>query len=598
MVSPIATPTVIVPLTVVVPLSAAAVLAGANRHLPGPARDVLGTGAAVATTVLAAVALTESAHQRIVYWFGGWHPVHGTVIGVDYAVDAVGGALAVLAGVLAVAALVYSRRFFGPSGGRYPALVLVFVAASIDFVWTGDLFNMFVAFELVAVTGFILTGYYAEREAPLQGALNFGVTNTIGGLLMLTGVVLLYGKTGTLNLAEMGRTLSGRPADDLLAVTFALLATAFLIKAAVVPWHFWLPDAYGAAPAPVCVLLAGIMSELGIFGLARTWETVFAGAIGSSPEHRIRLVLAALGTLTALVATTMSLVERHPRRMMAFVVVAHMGLYLLGFSLLHTGALGGMALLAIGDGLTKAAIFLALGVLGRYSRATGGRPMRGEGPGLAVAAGIVVVGALALADLPPFASSVGKDLLVASAGTVGSLVEGVFAVTVIGSSAAVLAATARVWRGETADQLSPAEAAAETAAGWGSFLLLAPPVLLLAAALGLGLVPHLPGHAVSAAAGFTDQRAYDAAVLDGRRIGVTLPRVPTATLSARFGDLAETAGAVLVAILVLSRKWMQSSLATATGGLRRLHSGHVGDQITWAVVGFAVLAGVSGLALR
>ena len=192
--SPVATPTVVVPLAVVVPLSAAAVLAAADRHLPGPARDVLGTGAAIATTVLAAVALTESAHQRIVYWFGGWHPVHGTVIGVDYAVDALGGALAVLAGVLAVAALVYSRRFFGPSGGRYPALVLVFLAASIDFAWTGDLFNMFVAFELVAVTGFILTGYYAEREAPLQGAINFAVTNTIGGLLMLTGVVLLYGQ--------------------------------------------------------------------------------------------------------------------------------------------------------------------------------------------------------------------------------------------------------------------------------------------------------------------------------------------------------------------------------------------------------------------
>jgi multicomponent Na+:H+ antiporter subunit D len=597
-VSPVAPPTVVVPLAVVVPLGAAAVLAAADRHLPGPARDVLGTGAAVATTVLAAVALAESAHQRIVYWFGGWHPVHSTAIGVDYAVDALGGALAVLAGVLALAALVYSRRFFGPSGGRYPALVLVFLAASIDFAWTGDLFNMFVAFELVAVTGFILTGYYAEREAPLQGSINFAVTNTIGGLLMLTGVVLLYAGTGSLNLAQVGQTLSGRPAGGLVAVTFALLATGFLVKAAVVPWHFWLPDAYGAAPAPVCVLLAGVMSELGIFGLARAWETVFAGAFDASAEHRIRLVLGALGVLTALVATAMSLVERHPRRLMAFVVVAHMGLYLLGFSLLRTGALGGMALLAVGDGLTKAAMFLALGVLGRHRRATGGRPLRGDGPGLAVAAGVVVVGALALADLPPFASSVGKDLLVASAGAAGSLVAVVFAVTVIGSSAAVLAATARAWRGETAEQLAPAEATAETPAGSASFLLLAPPVLLLAAALGLGLIPHLADHAVSATASFADRRGYDAAVLNARRIGVTLPPVPATTLSARLGDLAETAGALSIAVLVLGRTRIQSWLVAATGGLRRLHSGHVGDQVTWAVVGLAGLAGLSGLALR
>ncbi len=186
-------------------------LAGANRQLPAAARDVLAVGAATVTTVLAAVALAISAHGRIVYWFGGWHPVHGTVIGVDYVVDPMGGALAVLAGVLAVAALVYSRRFFGTTGGRYPALVLVFVAASVDFAWTGDLFNMFVAFELVAVVGFVLTGYYAESEAPLQGAINFAVTNTFGGLVFLVGLSLLYGHTGTLNLAQMGQSLAGAP---------------------------------------------------------------------------------------------------------------------------------------------------------------------------------------------------------------------------------------------------------------------------------------------------------------------------------------------------------------------------------------------------
>ena len=196
--------------------------------------------------------------------------------------------------MLALAALVYSRRFFGP-GGRYPALVLVFLAASIDFAWTGDLFNMFVAFELVAVTGFILTGYYAEREAPAPGSHQLRRHQHHRRPAVLTGVVLLYGRTGTLNLAQMGQTLSGRPPGGLVAVTFALLATGFLVKAAVVPWHFWLPDAYGAAPAPVCVLLAGVMSELGLFGLARTWETVFSGLSGG-PGPRIRAVLPGWGS--------------------------------------------------------------------------------------------------------------------------------------------------------------------------------------------------------------------------------------------------------------------------------------------------------------
>ncbi len=596
--STVAAPTVIVPLTIVVPLATAALLAGANRQLPATARDVLAVGAAAVTTALAAVALAMSAHGRIVYWFGGWHPVRGTVIGVDYVVDPMGGALAVLAGTLAVAALVYSRRFFESTGGRYPALVLVFVAASVDFAWTGDLFNMFVAFELVAVVGFVLTGYYAESEAPLQGAINFAVTNTFGGLVFLIGLSLLYGHTGTLNMAQMGRSLTAHPAGGLVAVAFALLASGFLIKAAVVPWHFWLPDAYGTAPAPACVLFAGVLSELGLFGLARTWGTVFSGALSGPAEHRIRLILAAFGILTALVGTAMSLVETHFRRLLAFVVVAHMGLYLLGFSLLRTAALAGVALLAAADGLTKAALFLAVGVLHRHRRLTGGGPLAGQGAALAVAAGLVVLGALALADLPPFASSVGKGLLGAAAGAAHPVVEVVFAVTVVGTSGAILAATARVWRGEASDHLSPAEEQAETPTGSGTLVLLAVPALLLLAALGLGVVPHLADHAVATAATFADRKGYAVAVLEGHHGTVATPTAPPGTLADRLVDLAETAAAIAVGALMLLHNRLRETITIATAGLRRLHSGHVGDQVTWAVFGLAVLAGLSGIALR
>ena len=596
--STVAAPTVVVPLTIVVPLATAALLAGANRQLPGAARDVLAVGAATITTVLAAVALAISAHGRIVYWFSGWHPVRGTVIGVDYVVDPMGGALAVLAGALAVAALVYSRRFFGATGGRYPALVLVFVAASVDFAWTGDLFNMFVAFELVAVVGFVLTGYYAESGAPLQGAINFAVTNTFGGLVFLVGLSLLYGHTGTLNMAQMGQSLAARPAGGLVAVAFALLASGFLIKAAVVPWHFWLPDAYGTAPAPACVLFAGVLSELGLFGLARTWEVVFSGALSGPAEHRIRLILGAFGILTALVGTAMSLVETHLRRLLAFVVVAHMGLYLLGFSVLRSAALGGVALLAAGDGLTKAALFLAVGVLHRHRRLTGGRPLAGQGAALAVAAGLVVLGALALADMPPFASSAGKDLLTGSAGAAHPVIEIVFAVTVVGTSATILAATARVWRGETTDHLSPAEEEAETPTGSGTTVLLAVPALLLLAALGLGLVPHLADHAVTTATTFADRKGYASAVLDGRHTTMAITKAPAGTLVARLLDLAEAAVAILVGALIVLHHRLREVIAVATTGLRRLHSGHVGDQVTWAVFGLAVLAGLSGIALR
>src|SRR6185369_8985389 len=99
--------------------------------------------------------------------------------------------------------------------------------------------------------------YKSEQPGPLQGALNFAVTNTIGAFLVLTGIALLYGRTGALNMAQIGRTL-GSQADPLVLAAFTFLTCGFFVKAAVLPFHFWLADAHAVAPAPVCVLFSGI----------------------------------------------------------------------------------------------------------------------------------------------------------------------------------------------------------------------------------------------------------------------------------------------------------------------------------------------------
>jgi multicomponent Na+:H+ antiporter subunit D len=590
---------IIVPLTVAVPLGAAALLAGAERYLGRIGRDITALAAATATAVLAAIALNDSTHRPIVYWFGDWLPERGTVIGVDYVVDPMGGGLALLAALLSFGALVYSQRFFSGTGGRYPALVLVFLGASIDFAWTGDLFNLFVAFELVAVVGFILTGYYASEEAPLQGAINFAVTNTVGGLILLMAVTILYGRTGTLNLAQMGQQLAGHRPDGLVAVALAMLGAGFLVKAAVVPWHFWLPDAYGTAPAPTCVMFAGVLSELGLFGLARVWETVFSGVVTGPAEQHIRLVFGALGILTALVGTVMAMVESYGRRILGFVVVAHMGLYLLGFAVLRTVSLGGVALLAAGDGFTKAALFLAVGVLRRRRNETGGRPLRGSGGRVGVAVGVVAFGALALADLPPFASSVGKDIVVSGAGSAAALIEVIFVITSVGTGGAILASAARVWRGDSSGENSPAEEQAESGGTPVAVLLLVPAVLLLACGLALGLLPDIAGRAVRAAAMFSDRRNYVASVIDGRMASAG-PRLkaPGVSITSLLGDGAEAVGAVAFAALLLSAKRLQGALGAATVLLRKLHSGHVADQVTWSLAGLATLAGLLGVAFR
>jgi multicomponent Na+:H+ antiporter subunit D len=633
----------VIPASVAVPLVGAALMAGFSGLLPRWARDLIAIAVAVATVTLTLILTADSAGRPMIYWFSGWRPAGGMVIGIDYAVGPLGAGMASLAGLLVAAALVYCWRYFDSARGRYHALVLIFLAGSVDFCLTGDLFNLFVAFELVAVTAFGLTGYNAGHPAPLQGAINFAVTNSLGGMTVLMGVGLLYARTGSLNLAQIGQTLAGRHPDGLVVVAFALLAGGFLIKAAVVPFHFWLPDAYGSAPIPVCVLFAGVLSELGLFGLIRVWDTVFSGLAGG-PGPRMRAVLLGLGIATALVGAVMALAQTQLKRMLAFVTMSHLGIYLIGVGLLTELGLAGAALLVIGDALAKSALFLGVGVVQHQRSTVSELKLRGRGRGLAVTGVTVVLGALVLADLPPFVSSDGHALLVEAADQAGlPWLEIVIALTVVLSSGAVLRAAGRIWLGwgvvespspeagtaddsgdeaeDRPDTTEPAVAAdGEAAATDGDSegrersrrpgrvppTMVLPPLALLAIGLGLGLAPGLEAHSAAAAAAFSDRGVYAAQVLGTH--GSTAPASGAVVAAASravsasglLTDLGQVAVALGVAAIALDQRAvrLRRALAAGTGWLRRLHSGLVGDQVTWLVAGLALLAALGGVALR
>lgn len=602
---------VVIPISAILPLGSAAALAGLNRLLARKLRDLLAVGAALATTALSLLAMVESSGHPIVYWFSGWRPVSGVVIGVDYAVGPLGSALAAMSGMLVAAALVYSWHYFDSVGGRYNALILIFLAASVDFCMTGDLFNLFVAFELVAVTGFVLTGYSADRRASLQGAINFAVTNSVAGMAVLLGIGLLYARTGALNLAEIGKALAGHQPDGLVVVSFALLVGGFMVKAAVVPFHFWLPDAYGTAPIPVCVLFSGVMSELGLFAVARVWDTIYSGLAGGL-EHRLQLVLVGLGIATAVVGPIMAMAQTNLKRMLAFLTMSHVGLYLIGFGLLSPLGLAGASLLVIGDGLAKGALFLCVGVVQQRKSSIDELKLRARGGGLWLIGAMVVLGALALADLPPFISAHGKDLLMAAADQSGlGWLELVVAFCVIVSSGAVIRAAGRIWLGWGGVPASRPEVSGTDddpgdeemgLRGRSPLVMVVPPLMLLLLALGLGLAPGIGQAASNAASGFADRPAYASAVLGGVDLPVPHPLAPATSAANVLIDLGEVGGALgLGAVALLGGepgRRLRGVAIRASGWLRRLHSGLVGEQVTWLVAGLALLAGLSAVALR
>jgi multicomponent Na+:H+ antiporter subunit D len=596
------------PLAVAVPMVLAALLVGAAAVVPRRVLDVGCLLAAAAVAVMCALVLSDSADGQVVYWFGGWTPRHGAALGISFAIDGVGAALALFAALLFVCAFVFSWRYFVVVGPLYHALMLVFLAAMVGFSFTGDLFNLFVFFELLSVAAYALVAYDIEEEGPLQGSLNFAVTNTVGAFSILTGIALLYGRTGALNMAQIGHQLAGHSPDGLVIVAFTLMLVGFLVKAAVVPFHFWLADAYSVAPTPVCLLLSAAMSELGLYALARVYWTVFSGVLGPGDEA-LQAVLLGLGVLTAVVGALMCFGQRHLKRMLAFATVSHVGLFLLGLALFDAAGLAGTTMYIAADGLVKAALFVAVGIIQHRYASVDELDLRGRARGLVVTGPLVVVCGLALASLPPFGPFYGKAMIDVAAHDAGVVwLPVVFVLVSAVTGAAVLRAAGRVFwglgssRDLIADDL-PGQREEDPELDYTHervpLTMTIPALALGAAGLAIGLVPGLPDAAGRAAAAFVDRAGYATAVLGGSAPHLRAPSVAPDAANVLYGVLG-TALALALAGTTLYRERLQGSLLSAGEGattavlhrLRIIHSGDVRDYVTWLLLGFAVLGGV------
>ena len=590
-------------------------MAGFGRRVRTGLVDATATAVALAVAVLAALLLQATAGGDLVYRFGGWHPEHGVALGITFVVGPFGAGLALLAGVVVTAAFWFSWRFFDEVGVLFHVLVLVFLAAMVGFVLTGDLFNLFVFFELMSVSAFALTAYRSDQAAPLHGAFNFAVSNTIAAFLILCGIGLLYGRTGALNLAQIGRDLAARRPDGLVVVAVVLIACGFLVKAAAVPFHFWLADAYAVAPAPVCVLFSAVMSDLGLYAVARVYWTVFSGPVGLDPVG-VRDALLVIGVLTALTGAVMAFLQRHLKRMLAFTTISQIGVLLIGVALLTAPGLAGSAVELAADGLVRGGLFLIVGTLIHRLGSGDELALRGRGRRLWPAGVVCACGALGLAGLPPFGTFLGSALITHAAGTLGEPVIWVPAVAGAVTAAALLRATGRVFLGLggarepwLTDQ--PDHGEHDEPEGGGrrrTIWMTAPAAVLVAAGLALGLVPQLAGHADLAAARFVDRPAYAHLVLHSPVAAAA--RLPVATSggpdrSSYAIGAGSTLAALMLALAALfhrrlpDRFWRAAAPATGPlmSGLRGLHSGRVGDYVAWLAAGVAVLGAVFAFTL-
>jgi multicomponent Na+:H+ antiporter subunit D len=412
-------------------------------------------------------------------------------------------------------------------------------------------------------------------------------------------------------MAQIGEALAGQPADGLVVVAFTLMAVGFFVKAAVVPFHFWLADAYSVAPTPVCLLLSAAMSELGLYAFARVYWTVFSGALGG--EEALEAVLLGLGSLTAVVGALMCFGQRHLKRMLAFATVSHVGLFLIGIALLDAGGLAGTTLFVVADGLVKAALFVCVGTVQHLFGSVDELRLYGRGRALRLTGPVMAVCALAVASLPPFGPWLGKAVIDGAAREAGAgWVIAVFVVASALTGAALLRATARVFVGigpredpAIVDRPAPDEVDAELRYSHERVprTMTVPALALAIGGLGIGLVPGVRAAFEGAGEPFVDRAGYAATVLHGElahRGGTAIGLAPGLS-DVLLGLLTAACACGLAYVSLAPARESVHRLGLATGRaidwLRPLHSGYVGDYVTWLVAGAAVLGGVFALTL-
>ncbi len=403
----------LLPAFVVIPLITAFVLPLFGKK----GKDVATVLANAVTILLLVLAIVVVATGRSgIYQVGKW-PIP---LGINLVLDGLSALMLLAIGVVAAAAMLFSARYMEryTAKSKYLSLFLLMVAGMNGVVLSGDIFNLFVFLEITSLASYALVGFGCEHEE-LEAAFKYMVLGSIGSIFILFGIALVYGNTGTLNMAYISKAIQEGGTNIGLSFALALFIVGFCLKTALVPFHAWLPDAHSSAPAPISAMLSGIIIKtLGVYALVRIVFNVFGVSV------QIGWLIVVLGLLSMVAGAFLAIGQWDLKRLMAYSSISQIGYVILGIGLGATliakgenpswALLGGLFHL-VNHSVYKSLLFLTSGSI---EMATGTRQLREMG-GLAerlpYTRATCTVASASIVGIPPFSGFWSKLILVVAA---------------------------------------------------------------------------------------------------------------------------------------------------------------------------------------
>ncbi len=393
-------------LPVLVPLGTAAVLMLApKRPLPQRWIALIGSLTLLACAIMLFRRVDTGGIQ--VLQVSGW----AAPFGISLVADLLAAMLVVAVGVVGVAVTLAAFAGVDPrreAFGYHPLTQLLLMGVAGAFL-TGDLFNLYVFFEVMLVASFVLMALH-RTSAQVEAAFKYVTINLIASSIFLTALGLVYGVAGTLNMADLARVWATSSTATLDAVLAVLFLVAFGIKAGLFPLFFWLPASYHTPPAATGALFAGLLTKVGVYALMRVFTLLFHGAAPLLPP-----LLLGASAATMVVGLVAVMNERDFRRILSFNLVGHIGYTTAALSLLTPAALAGAILYLLHHILVISNLFLVGGVMLRLRRTTDIAGLGGIYRDHPVFAGLAMIPLFSLAGVPPLSGFLGKLAIVQGA---------------------------------------------------------------------------------------------------------------------------------------------------------------------------------------